>query len=380
MDLTALIAIQCGLFELGLVRPGPNLLGRWIGSMAVGQFVHSSILDTPSITGEIGMGVVSHYVIGITLSSLFLGIYRLIAGRNPGLASALAYGCATCVLPWFLMFPAMGFGVMGFAASPGLGLVAFSTFNHLNFGLWICVWSRLFERVLSTTASASISSAAVTNNHRRFWSKVARRYDRVVERQLGPKTRALFGERLAQEDRLGNLAEFGCGTGYCTSILAGRAARVTATDLSPEMLALAKERNTAANVTFQEQDCQKTTFADAVLDAACLSLVLHFTEPETTLAEMHRILKPGGRLIIAVPALGDLTGFNRFRSRVRIVFHGITGYRVKPPNGISKDLLTGQRLGELVKTAGFTVLSEERIVDPSRSSNVPVQYLTAVKR
>jgi hypothetical protein len=46
-----------------------------------------------------------------------------------------------------------------------------------------------------------------------FWSKVAHAYDRVVDLQIGPRTRAMVRERVAREGRLGNLVEFGCGTG-----------------------------------------------------------------------------------------------------------------------------------------------------------------------
>ena len=52
--------------------------------------------------------------------------------------------------------------------------------------------------------------------------------------------------------------EFGCGTGFYTLVLLGKADSVVATDISPGMLALAKERIEerieAANVTFQVED------------------------------------------------------------------------------------------------------------------------------
>ena len=56
---------------------------------------------------------------------------------------------------------------------------------------------------------------------------------------------------------MGKLAEFGCGTGFYTQVLAGKADSVVATDLSPGMLALAKNQIKADNVTFQVEDCQR---------------------------------------------------------------------------------------------------------------------------
>lgn len=139
----------------------------------------------------------------------------------------------------------------------------------------------------------------MANEQREFWSKVAHNYDRVVDLQIGPMARSMVRERVAKEGRLGNLAEFGCGTGFYTQLLAGKADRVIATDLSPGMLALAKDHIKATHVTFQAEDCQKTSLPDGAFDTAFISLVLHFTEPDKTLTEMHRILKPGGTLVIA---------------------------------------------------------------------------------
>jgi ubiquinone/menaquinone biosynthesis C-methylase UbiE len=79
----------------------------------------------------------------------------------------------------------------------------------------------------------------MTNEQREFWSKVAQKYDRIVDLQIGPMTRSMVRERVAKEDRLGNLVEFGCGTGFYTEVLAGKADSVLATDLSPGMLELA---------------------------------------------------------------------------------------------------------------------------------------------
>ena len=220
----------------------------------------------------------------------------------------------------------------------------------------------------------------MANEHREFWSKVAQKYDRVVDLQFGgPMTRSMVRERVAKEGRLGNLAEFGCGTGFYTQVLAGKADSVVATDLSPGMLALAKDQIKAANVTFQVEDCQKTSLPDEAFDTAFMSLVIHLTEPDKTLAEMHRILKPGGTLIIANVDVGALTGLDRVRGLIRILYRGITGYRVKPPKGFGKNMMTEKQLCDRLGKFGFEVVSTERIKDTSRSSSVPVEYIRAVK-
>jgi ubiquinone/menaquinone biosynthesis C-methylase UbiE len=91
-----------------------------------------------------------------------------------------------------------------------------------------------------------------------FWSKVADKYDRVADLQIGGKTRSMARERVVREGNLGRSVEFGCGTGFYTEVLAGKADTLVATDISPGMLDIAKQRVNAPNVTFRAEDCQRT--------------------------------------------------------------------------------------------------------------------------
>src|SRR5215471_9655132 len=95
-----------------------------------------------------------------------------------------------------------------------------------------------------------------------FWSKVADRYDRVVDSQIGGRTRSMVRDRVAAEGSLGRAVEFGCGTGFYTDLLASKADSLLATDLSPGMLEIAKHRVTAKHVTFRVEDCQHTSLPD----------------------------------------------------------------------------------------------------------------------
>src|SRR6516164_2407138 len=63
-------------------------------------------------------------------------------------------------------------------------------------------------------------NAQLTKEHRKFWSIIAGKYDEVVDLQTGVDTREMVRSRLRQEARLGAVAEFGCGTGFFTQVLA----------------------------------------------------------------------------------------------------------------------------------------------------------------
>jgi ubiquinone/menaquinone biosynthesis C-methylase UbiE len=101
--------------------------------------------------------------------------------------------------------------------------------------------------------------------------------------------------------------DLGCGTGTLAALLAERGADVTAVDISPAMLDLAAERLRAAGleeqVTLRERGVvELDTFPDASFDAIASTLVfseLSGDEIAYGLAECCRILRPGGRLLVA---------------------------------------------------------------------------------
>jgi ABC-2 type transport system ATP-binding protein len=219
----------------------------------------------------------------------------------------------------------------------------------------------------------------MSDQQREFWSAVAEKYDRVVDLQIGGQTRSMVRARLDKESALGGAVEFGCGTGFFTATLASKAARLLATDLSPSMVELTRQRTAAANVTFLPQDCQRTSFAAGSFDTAFIGLVIHFTEPAATLKEIQRILRPGGMVIIASVNANALVGFDRMRAFARMLYWGVVVYRTRPPKRFGRNMLGKDQLCNLLQNSGFEVVSAETVKDASRSSNIPIDYLKARK-
>ncbi|HYW31518.1 MAG TPA: metalloregulator ArsR/SmtB family transcription factor [Gemmatimonas sp.] len=118
---------------------------------------------------------------------------------------------------------------------------------------------------------------------------------------------SLFGVRadltaaLALLDPTLVVGDLGCGTGELSAALAPHVAHVHAVDASPAMLAAARARvGTAGNVTVVEGTLEALPLPDASLDVAVLLLVLHHVaDPARALAEVRRVLKPRGRVMIA---------------------------------------------------------------------------------
>ena len=146
MDAVAVIALRLGATGRGPRRTGPDLIGRWVGYFLQGKFRHTDILQTPPLRGELLLGLVAHYSIGIVLTLVYLGLL-VVTHARPTALSAILYGTATTVLPWFLMFPSQGMGWLGWDAPDDAHLARASLFNHIIFGLGIALWMAVIRPI-----------------------------------------------------------------------------------------------------------------------------------------------------------------------------------------------------------------------------------------
>ncbi len=114
---------------------------------------------------------------------------------------------------------------------------------------------------------------------------------------------ALLKERLAlQPDDL--LLDVGSGDGFWTLRLARHCARVTGLEPGGQGLAYANTFHERPNVRYVRGAAEAMPFPDESFDKVIsISSVEHFEDPVQGLREMHRVLKPGGRLAISVDSL-----------------------------------------------------------------------------
>ena len=134
--------------------------------------------------------------------------------------------------------------------------------------------------------------------------------------------------RLLGPGRIDSLLDAGTGTGRMLELLASRVRRGIGVDASPEMLAIARdrlERNAAHHCQVRLADIYRLPFRTAALqtgfDAALFHQVLHYLEePQAAVAEVARVLKPGGQLLIADFAPHDLEFLRTELSHRRLGF------------------------------------------------------------
>lgn len=93
------------------------------------------------------------------------------------------------------------------------------------------------------------------------------------------------------------ILDLAAGTGTSSVALSHNGAKVVAVDFSPGMIAEGRRKH--HNIEFIEADIEKLPFGDDEFDAVTISFGLrNVNDPKQALAEMYRVLKPGGRLVI----------------------------------------------------------------------------------
>jgi ArsR family transcriptional regulator len=98
------------------------------------------------------------------------------------------------------------------------------------------------------------------------------------------------------------IADLGCGEGAFSLLLAERATRVIAVDSSARMIEVGREqaqRHAVKNIDFRLGDMEELPIEDAQVDLIFFSQSLHHAlHPERAIQEAHRILTPGGRIVV----------------------------------------------------------------------------------
>ncbi len=96
------------------------------------------------------------------------------------------------------------------------------------------------------------------------------------------------------------VGDLGCGTGQVSELVAPHVTRVIAVDGSNDMVQAARKRLKGLHqVEVRRGDMEALPIDDGQLDVAITALVLHHVpEPARALAEVCRVLQPGGRVLI----------------------------------------------------------------------------------
>lgn len=95
--------------------------------------------------------------------------------------------------------------------------------------------------------------------------------------------------------------DLGCGNGYIARSLAQKGAQVYASDISPELVKIAKELSKGLDITYSTHEAADfSTYPNDFFDVVIMNMVIHYIKDLDTLFKgMSRVLKPGGILIFS---------------------------------------------------------------------------------
>jgi ArsR family transcriptional regulator len=170
------------------------------------------------------------------------------------------------------------------------------------------------QRLLVGTACASVAELAEPTEDRANLERVlARRrqqtesYFNLIAGKLGRnycpgRSWEAIGHLALRLTPAITIADLGAGEGLISQLLARRAAHVWCIDNSPRMVEVGTElaaKNNLSNLAYKLGDIEAIPLPDSSVDLAILSQALHHAQhPQKAIDEAHRILRPGGQVLI----------------------------------------------------------------------------------
>lgn len=191
------------------------------------------------------------------------------------------------------------------------------------------------------------------------WDKAAAYYERFWARQLEPAQRRML--QLAALTPGERVLDVACGTGLVTlpaaeAVAAGGS--VLATDISDEMVRSVRDAAAArglGRVTAQRMEAERLELPDGAFDAALCALgLMYVPDPLQALREIHRVLRPGGRVALAAWGARDHCGW----AEIFPIVERRVASEVCP---LFFQLGTGDALAFNLETAGFEGITVERL-------------------
>jgi len=235
------------------------------------------------------------------------------------------------------------------------------------------------------TPSQAFDSAEFKRNIRTEWRSAAagwRKWLHVVEAEEGGQRHSAKLVELAELQPGASVLDVGSGYGVpslTAALTVGPQGRVVCTDISPEMLAVARERAADAgltNVEFVARDAEELEFDGESFDAVLSRATLMFLpDVAGTLKRLRRFLKFGGRLAATVWGPQPLV---QFSAAFPVVVEELALPPPPPGRPGAFALSDHDRLAELVAQAGFRDI-ETGTVSVIFETDSPEQYTEFIR-
>lgn len=201
----------------------------------------------------------------------------------------------------------------------------------------------------------------------RFWDRAAAKYAKSKIKNM-PAYEATLARVQSYLKPTDTVLELGCGTGSTALLLADNVAQYTASDISPNMIEIARGKAAETgldNLKFTVAPVIDAPFAPDSFDAVLGFSILHLVDDlPGTLGWLHRVLKPGGLLISKTACL---RGMNPL---IRVILPAMQWVGLAPYVGV----FNSDALEKSVRDAGFEIV-ESRVFDGAKG----VRFIVARK-
>lgn len=97
------------------------------------------------------------------------------------------------------------------------------------------------------------------------------------------------------------ILDIGCGNGNIALALGSLGHEVVGVDIDADSIQIATARNPFKHVSFRQTDVASMSLTDTFDALVCSEVLEHLPDPDSLVASAHRLLRPGGRLIVTVP-------------------------------------------------------------------------------
>jgi ubiquinone/menaquinone biosynthesis C-methylase UbiE len=202
-----------------------------------------------------------------------------------------------------------------------------------------------------------------------YWSRFVEDYDKRREYVVGIELDTLIKRRFEEQQDLGEILEFGAGTGAFTRCMIGQSKSVLATDHSSQMVS-AMERTFAdeSKVMVQQANCHATDFPDDSFDSIMMSNLIHvIPKPQKAISEAYRLLRPSGKLLLSCYTVENTSVWHK----LALVYRYLRTFGGFPKERTD---FTVAKLSEAVCSRGFEI--EEATLVGKRTKAI---FLKAVK-
>jgi len=228
-------------------------------------------------------------------------------------------------------------------------------------------------------------------------SVVRSTYDQEAERYKGASTMQQFNlsrllslaEPFIRQLTPAKILDVGCGLGPASAALRDRGllfhADYLGIDLSPGMIAKAKEAHESETVKFQVGDAEALCVADASMDFVLSNVALHWLNqpkfgitPAKAFSEIYRVLKPGGLFAVSIPAAGKAERFLKVYRAVLSNYRDTDAFDASQDTGDPINRLQLHELVDLALGADFQVELGQLYYQP-QTFEEPHDYVDAAR-